>query len=155
MSLFWLENHFNVLYTLYSYFTILSSAQKTLKQLYSYIMSPYKNPSLLASFRSALRGVRHGLSGRNLRIQFILGVIVLALAYYLPLTTTERYTIIFLTAFVISAELLNTAIEELADVLIQEHHPGVARVKELAAAGVLVISIASAIIGTAIFWRYF
>jgi diacylglycerol kinase len=117
-------------------------------------MSPYKNPGLLASFSSAGRGLKHGLGGRNLRIQFVLGVVVLALAYYLPLTTTERHTIILLTAFVIGAELLNTAIEELADVLIQEHHPGVARVKELAAAGVLVISIASAVIGGCIFLPY-
>lgn len=78
----------------------------------------------------------------------------LSLAYYLPLLTTERYLIIMLTAIVLSAELFNSAIEELADVMIQEQHPGIARVKEMSAAGVLLLSLAAAIIGIYIFTPY-
>lgn len=118
-------------------------------------MSPYKHTNLGASFSSAFNGLNHGLKGRNLRLQFIFGGITFALAYYLPLTTVERLIIITLIATVISAELINTAIEELADALIQEHHPGVARVKELAAAGVLTLCIAATVIGAYIFLPYF
>jgi diacylglycerol kinase (ATP) len=46
-------------------------------------------------------------------------------------------------ATVVAAELLNTAIEHLADALHPEHHPAIKAVKDCAAGAVLVTSIAA------------
>ncbi len=92
--------------------------------------------------------------GRNFRIQLALGLVTVIFAYYLPLTTTDREMIILLVALVLAAELFNSAIEELSDALIKEHHPGIAKVKELAAGAVLFVAIAAAIIGLYIFIPY-
>lgn len=111
----------------------------------------YKHSNFLRSLASALRGIGHGFTGRNFKIQIAAGIVALVLTYYLPLSAIERAIIIALVGLVLAAELFNSAIEELADVLIQEHHPGIARVKELSAAAVLVLSVAAAIIGLPIF----
>jgi diacylglycerol kinase (ATP) len=49
-------------------------------------------------------------------------------------------------AVTLAAEMFNTAIEELSDALVQEHHPGIAKTKELAASAVLLLSIATLLI---------
>ena len=113
-----------------------------------------RHTNVVQSTSSALRGHKHGMSGRNFRIQLAIGIITLFFAYYLPLTTTDREIIILLVAIVLAAELFNSAIEELADTLIQEHHVGIAKVKELAAGAVLLVAIAAAIIGLYIFIPY-
>jgi len=121
---------------------------------YNHKMNPHKHSSTIGSIKNASKGILHGATGRNFKLQILAGIAVLALAYYLPLLTMERYIVIMLIALVLSMELINTAIEELADALIQEHHPGIARVKEISAAGVLVVAITSAIIGVGIFLPY-
>lgn len=106
------------------------------------------------SFASALKGFKHGLKGRNFLIGASIGAGVITVAYQLPLTTTEQFIILLLIACVLAAELFNSAIEELADVLIQEHHPGIARVKELSAAAVVIFVIIAAVIGGKILFPY-
>ena len=113
-----------------------------------------RHTNIIQSAHSALRGHKHGMSGRNFRIQLAIGLVALFCAYYLPLTTTDREIVILLVAIVLAAELFNSAIEELADTLIQEHHAGIAKVKELSAGAVLFVAIAAAIIGLYIFIPY-
>ena len=54
-------------------------------------------------------------------------------------------------AIVLSAEMLNTAIEKLCDLVQPEVHPQIKIIKDLAAAAVLWLSIGSAIAGLVIF----
>lgn len=79
---------------------------------------------------------------------------MLALALWLPTTAAERVILLTCILAVLAFEFLNTAIEELSDVLIKEHHPGIAHVKELAAAAVMIISCAAAAVGLYIFLPY-
>jgi diacylglycerol kinase len=57
----------------------------------------------------------------------------------------------FCIAFVISMEMLNTAIEKLCDVVHKELHPDIKRVKDIAAGAVLVSAIFSLMTGLIIF----
>lgn len=54
-------------------------------------------------------------------------------------------------ALVITAEALNTAVEELADALHPDEHPGIGRAKDVAAAGVLVAALLAAVVGALVF----
>ena len=114
-----------------------------------------RHTNVIQSAGSAIKGTKHGLVGRNFRILLFFAIVAIFLTFYFPITATERYIIITLVAVVLAGELFNTSIEELADVLIQEHHPGIARVKELAAGAMLFLVTAAAIIGLYIFIPYF
>lgn len=113
-----------------------------------------QHANVIQSTANSTKGISHGVHGRNFRILLFVGALVLALTFWFPLVTTERLIVIILVALMLSAELFNSAIEELSDVLIKEHHPGIARVKEMAAGAVMILGIAAIIIGLRIFIPY-
>lgn len=90
----------------------------------------------------------------NFRIEIFLGFVAVIAAILLEISTTE-FAIIFLTiTFVLAVEALNTAFEELCDKLRPEHDPHVAKIKDLAAAAVLVSSLGATAVGIFIFGPY-
>ena len=99
----------------------------------------WKNQSFPTRLGFALRGLREALRAEHsLRIQ----VIVFALALLALLVLRPRPVwwalVLLASAAVFAAELLNTAIEELADRLHPEAHPRIRLVKDCAAAAVLI-----------------
>ncbi|MDI6820908.1 MAG: diacylglycerol kinase [Patescibacteria group bacterium] len=115
------------------------------------ITPDYKNRNLLKSFLNAFRGIGHALGERNFLIQTIVGVFAIILAFILDLNAIERIIIIILSALVLGAEILNSAIETFVDILIKEHNPEAAKVKEFIAGAVLIFSITAFVIGVWIF----
>ena len=79
----------------------------------------------------------------------IIAVIVLGI------TRTEWIMVVMCIGTVIAAELFNTAIEKLVDLVSPERHPVAGRVKDIAAGAVLICAVAAAIIGLIIFIPYF
>jgi Diacylglycerol kinase len=61
---------------------------------------------------------------------------------------------ILLMGAVLAAELLNSAVESLADLVSPEYHPLVARAKDCGAAAVLVLSFTAVLIAALLLWRY-
>ena len=98
-----------------------------------------------------MKGVGHGFKARNLKIIIAISIAVLILSQILSLTGSEQLILLVAILAVIGAEFFNTAIEELADVVTLEHHEGIARTKELAAAAVLAIGGAAIIMTLYIF----
>lgn len=90
----------------------------------------------------------------NFRIQVALAIAVCLLGVYLNISRTELLFLIFMIGFVLTAELFNTALEELCDKFQPEHDPHIAKIKDLAAAAVLVSSLAAFIVGAYIFVPY-
>ena len=74
-------------------------------------------------------------------------VIVVALAAFLQLHPWRWAVLILCIAIVIAAELFNTALEHLVTVLHPDRDPRIARALDAAAAAVLVVAIASVIVG--------
>jgi diacylglycerol kinase (ATP) len=100
---------------------------------------PWKNQSFPARLRFALHGLTHALrTGHSL--QFQAGAFVAALAALIVLRPQPAWwgLVLLASALVVAAELLNTAIEELADHLNPEAHPRIRLVKDCAAGAVLV-----------------
>lgn len=73
----------------------------------------------------------------------------------LGITRTEWIMVVMCIGTVIAAELFNTAIEKLVDLVSPERHPVAGRVKDIAAGAVLICAVAAAIIGLIIFIPYF
>lgn len=80
------------------------------------------------------------------------GVIVAGICF--GITRMEWMVIVLCIGVVIAAELFNTAIEKLVDLVSPQWHPLAGQVKDIAAGAVLVCAVAAAIIGGIIFIPY-
>lgn len=110
---------------------------------------------MIASLRYALKGVAIAWrEEQNFKIDVVCALVAIFLGWYFSITRVEWMVVIFLIGFVLSAEAFNTALEELCDMYKRDPDPHIAKIKDLAAAAVLVASVASAIIGGIIFIPY-
>ena len=107
------------------------------------------------NFRYSLTGIaiawREELS---FRVQTVFAVAAPLLGWYLGISKTEFLFVAFMIGFVLTAEIFNTALEELCDKFQPEHDPHIGKIKDLAAAAVLVSSITALIVGIAIYTPY-
>ena len=106
---------------------------------------------MLRSFRHAFRGFGFLLEENNAKFHLLASVIVLLLGFYVKLSAVEWTIILTQIGLVFAAETFNTAIEKLCDFVSPEHQPLIGKVKDLAAAGVLIVAFVAAIIGIIIF----
>ena len=109
----------------------------------------------MKSFGYAFRGLTKAWTEqRNLRIQGWVMALVIAFGLYFKIRPWEWSTIILTGTLVISLELINSAIENLTDLVTREQNPQAEKVKDISAAAVLVAAGASVFIGIIIFWKY-
>lgn len=114
-----------------------------------------KANNLIESFRYAIEGVLYGFrSERNLRIHGLIGLLVLIFAMSCGVTREELAILILVIGVVLAAELLNTAVERVVDLVTEEYHPLAALAKNLAAGAVLMVAVGAALIGGVIFGPY-
>lgn len=107
---------------------------------------------LIKSFAFALAGIRLCFrSEANFSIHVLLTIVVLLFSIALNISANEWIAVSFCIAFVISMEMLNTAIEKLCDIVHKEIHPAIKNVKDIAAGAVLVSAAFSLITGCIIF----
>lgn len=107
---------------------------------------------LINSFKYAIEGIISSFkTERNMKIHVLAMIIVIALGLFFKLNKVEWCFIIIAIASVISAELFNTAIETVVDMVSPERNPKAKLVKDIAAGAVLVVAIGAAIIGFIIF----
>lgn len=111
------------------------------------------NPArLLRSFGHAGAGLRDLLASQpNARIHLAATVFVVLLGLFLGLARWEWVALSLTIALVWFTEAMNTAFEALCDVVRPEYHSGVKRCKDIAAAAVLLTSIAAVAVGLLVF----
>lgn len=106
----------------------------------------------LKSFAYALQGMLHLVRTQpNARLHLLAAFLVCAAGAYLGLGRAEWLWITVAIVLVWSAEAFNTALEQLADALHPEQHPGIGQAKDMAAAAVLIAAVGAAVIGMLIF----
>jgi diacylglycerol kinase (ATP) len=110
--------------------------------------------SIFMSFGFAFQGIAHALKERNFVLHIVSTILVVLLGFLFHVTTAEWCILILCTGVVLTAELVNTAIEKLVNMVSPEFNPRAGEIKDIAAAAVLVFSIASAIIALLIFVPY-
>ncbi len=109
--------------------------------------------------RSLLNSLGYALSGlgqawgtqRNLRIQVALAVVALVLAAVLGLGVAQWAMLITVISLVVTAELLNTALEAAVDAAQPEYHPKARMAKDVAAGAVVVASLGALAVGAWLF----
>ena len=109
----------------------------------------------LRSFGYAWQGIRSCVGKeQNLSFHLITSVVVIAAGFFFGITRMEWLIIVLCIGVVIAAELFNTAIEKLVDLVSPGRHPIAGQVKDIAAGAVLVCAVAAATIGVIIFFPY-
>ena len=106
----------------------------------------------LKSFTYAFNGLRILLrEEHNSRIHLFATVCVIVAGVLLKISLLEWVAVAFAVGLVFSGEIFNSAVEDLSDVVCPERDERIKKVKDLAAAAVLVNAITAAVIGLLVF----
>jgi undecaprenol kinase len=87
----------------------------------------------------------------NFRIHLVAGLGAICLGCYFRISAIEWLGLIAAITFVLCAEALNTAIERTVDLIEPARHPVARDAKDMAAAGVLIASLFSLVVGLILF----
>ncbi len=110
------------------------------------------NISLITSFKIALKGIYYALKyNRNVRIDFIVAFLVIAASIYFKVNAFEMGILGIMILLVICAEMINTSIEEVINLLVNEHRLEAKIAKDVSAGMVLLTAIGSVIVGILVF----
>lgn len=107
---------------------------------------------MIRSFRFAFLGLKWLiLSENNARFHLLATILVLIAGFLLKLSLIEWAIILTQIGLVWAAEAINTAIEKLCDFVSPQRHENIGKIKDLASAGVLIVSVVSALVGLIVF----
>jgi diacylglycerol kinase len=104
--------------------------------------------NFFGGFGFAFNGIKYTFKTQlNFRVHCFVAIGIAALCFYLELSKTEWLWIIAAMAIVLMAELANTAIETLVDLVSPEYNFKAGLIKDIAAAMVLIAALMAIIIG--------
>lgn len=103
--------------------------------------------SVLHAWNGLIHTVVHQ---RNMRMHIISGLLVGLVGSGIPLGLAEKVTLIFCVLLVLFAEMLNSALEQLVDLAIQQFDEKAKLTKDIAAAAVLVLAIGTVVLFAAV-----
>ena len=107
-----------------------------------------RTPPVFQSFNYAFEGVIHALrTQRNMRIHFAIAAAVLVFAFIYDVTRLELITLMISIAFVLIAEMVNTAVEATIDLSTPSFDPLAKVAKDMAAGAVLIASVNAVAVG--------
>jgi len=116
------------------------------------VSSPRRAPSLIDSFNYAFEGIIHVLrTQRNLRIHFLVAAVVIVVAVLVNVTKLELIVLLLSIAFVLIAEMINTAVEAAIDIATTSFDPMAKLAKDIAAGAVLIASVNAVAVGYLVF----
>ncbi len=115
-----------------------------------------KPTGVWASFNCAIEGILWAArTQRHLRYHLLVALAVLVAALFFRVSSLEFILLVFGMVLVFFAELLNTAIEVVVDMVSPEYHPLARRAKDVAAGAVLMACAGAAVMGYLALSSYF
>lgn len=107
------------------------------------------------SFKNAFAGLFWSLQTQpNFRVHITLSVVVLLLAWFLGVTRAEFGVLVFTVLLGLSAEMINTSLECMTDLITHEWREEAKRAKDVAAGMMLLVAMGAVIIGVWILGPY-
>ena len=111
-----------------------------------------RRPSIIESFNYAIEGIVHVLrTQRNMRIHFAVAVVVIIVAAAAGVSRIELIALLISIAFVLVAEMINTAVEGAIDAATTSFDPMAKLAKDIAAGAVLIASVNAVAVGYLVF----
>ena len=111
-----------------------------------------KNKTFFTALRHALDGVIKAFkTERNLRIDYVIGLFVLICSLFFDFTKTEFACLCLTIGFVIFAEMINSTVEYIVDLITDKYDDRAKAAKDIAAGGVLIASVVAVIVAFFLF----
>ena len=111
-----------------------------------------RSPNFGSSLGSAVLGILYALrTQRNMKIHLLASILVVAAGMFFRLDKLEWIAIILTVSAVWAAEIVNTSLEEIVDLVSPEYDIRAGNAKNLGAGAVLVTAIASLAVGITVF----
>ncbi len=96
----------------------------------------------IKSFKNAFKGIAAAfMTESHLRFHFVAAYFVFLFAYISEMAATEWAILIITVTLVFSAELINTALEEVCNLYSKEYHPLIGKIKDISAGAVLITAL--------------
>lgn len=103
---------------------------------------------LAHSFNYAIDGLRLSIVvDQNVRFHLVVGTLVFIVSLILKVPKAELMFVTFAIFFVVICEMINTAIEEMTNLIKKEHSEEARIAKDVAAAAVLLSAVFAVIVG--------
>lgn len=113
-----------------------------------------KNKNIFEALKNAFKGLEYSIrTEKNIKWEIVLTIFALLLGIVFKLTRTEIIILVFTIVFVIFAEMINTAIENVVDLFVDVYHPKAKIAKDVAAGAVIVSTFNAAIVSYFIFFE--
>lgn len=107
---------------------------------------------IVKSFKFAADGIKEAFqSEKNMKVHFLLMILVIILGLVLKLSLVEWAILIITIGLVLISEFINTSLEQIVDIVSPEKQEKAKIAKDVAAAGVLVSAIVAVLIGVFLF----
>lgn len=114
-----------------------------------------RKPPIHISFFNAFRGVFLMIKNeRNFQIEVFCFFINLFLIFYLKLSTIDTIFILLVSSGVLIAEIFNTAIEKICDIVQPEFDQRIGFIKDISAGAVVLMTLLSVVVGILVYWKY-
>lgn len=111
--------------------------------------------SLKKSFGFAFEGLRFAWKkDQNLRVHTVVAIVVIVASVILKVSTVEKSILGVMIILVISTEMINSAIEQMVDLITKEHRMEAKLAKDVASGMVFITAFGSVIVGILIFTPY-
>lgn len=119
-------------------------------------MTSFSLRDRLKSFHYAFNGLWHVVrTQHNAWIQMGVAFTVVVFGFWVQLSLADWKWLVATITLVWMAEVMNTAVEELSNVVSPDYHEGIKIAKDVAAAAVFVCACGAVIMGGLIFIPYF
>ena len=113
---------------------------------------PFSIRARAKSFQYAFEGVISLFRrDHNILIHVVATIAVIVLSIFTRVNKTEALVLVFAIGLVWVAELFNTTIEKIMDLISTQRHPQIKFIKDVSAAAVLMAAITAAITGCIVF----
>lgn len=110
--------------------------------------------SFLSSFGFAAEGIRYAMTTqRNMKVHGAVAVLVIVAATVLQISTMRWLFLLLAITLVLTAEMFNTALEAVVDLVSLDIHPLAKAAKDTAAGAVLLTAAFAVVVGIVVFYR--
>ena len=111
-----------------------------------------RHPTIRKAFHYARQGLRIAFANeRNIKIILGIGLCAIIAGFIIGLDLIEWAIVLLCCGVVTSAELMNTAVETVVDLVSPEFHPLAGNAKDIAAAAVWIVSFTAAAVGLCVY----
>lgn len=108
--------------------------------------------SFIESVRDCFHGLEYVLINEdNFKREIVFGILALIVSAVLKVNKIEFTIIVITISLVLFAEIINTAIEQVVDLITKDYSKEAGQIKDIAASGVLLMSFISVVVGLLIF----